>query len=155
MKTVLIAGVALLASDLILLVVWLVLGIDVSVRDSMTSGVRYLQTHVIAALHFTSTIGICLALEAFRDVRSSHDQFSEPYGHSTGYLLSWTIAFLVAFGTDLYSLIGMALEGAVRDVAWREELALAAWAMVDIVLTILWSVWLYAKSKKYTKRSTL
>ena len=151
MKGVIFVGLIILASDVVLLVCWLLFGIDVSVRDSLSSTEGYLPIHILVALHFTSTIGVCLAIEAYREAAADHKQqmFAEESRTYVGYLMSWGIAFLVAFGTDLYSLIHLTQMERHDAVSWHEEMILAVWAMANVVVTMMWSTVLMLKSMKY------
>ena len=151
MKGVIFIGLIILASDIVLLICWLLFGIDVSIRDSLSSTEAYLPIHVLVAFHFTATIGICLALEAYRESAAANksQMFSDESRPVVGYLMSWGIAFAVAFGSDLYSLVHLTLIERHDAVSWHEEMILAVWAMVNVILTMIWSMFLLLKSMKY------
>lgn len=138
MKLVMSVGTVLLLNDVLLLIYWLLFGIVVIIHD-VDSTDRYLPIHVTVAFHFPATVGLCLALEAFKALRTIR------YGVITnsGYLLSWTITFFVSLGTDISSVAYLAILWKTSDVAWIGEFAMFVWATASTLMVIFWSVWLW------------
>jgi hypothetical protein len=154
-------GVCLFIIDTGLLVVWLFFGIAICVnnhRDAET-GARYLQIHLTTVLHFTATITICIVLEAYRAFEyiayQVHDrvvvhmfhvqgepQLRPPQERRSilGYLISWVVSLLVAFGTDYCSLDDMCVHTEADNRLWVGEFVIAVWCMVDSGLAIIWSI---------------
>jgi len=139
MRIALIIGCILLACDLVLLLYWLVFTAVVGIHDAHNTE-KYLPAHMTTAFHFTATVVICLILEAFDTFRTL--ERARPVDTSVGFLFSWSIALMVVFGTDISALLHLAIIWDTENNVWQGEFLISVWCLVNIVLTIGWSVWI-------------
>ncbi|MFA5039823.1 MAG: hypothetical protein WC732_09130 [Candidatus Omnitrophota bacterium] len=144
---VVMAGWIIFAIDVLMLTFWVIVGVYVVCTDS-----TLMTEHMLAAFHFPSTIGVCLALEAFGAIGRRTPEEAASAGSEYGYLASWGLTFYTALMTDMLSLVSL-----VRHVEdrtdWKLELAVAIWAMVDSILIIMWSVWLLIRSRSVRRKT--
>jgi hypothetical protein len=142
-------GYALLGLDLLLLLYWNASAIVIYLHDrTVLPAERLLLVHLVAAMHFTGTIAICLALEAFAKVRERHARGGTKRSRSfVNYACSWGLVYAVALCTDLFLLLYVVNENKIGESSWLCELVLAIWALADCSLTVLWSLWLLSESR--------
>jgi hypothetical protein len=171
MKIVLATGKALLTLEIMLVLYWLGSGVVVCVDgvrgdESMT---KYISMHVLAALHFSTTITLCLALEYYHELEAAISGKDEELGNrgqykhkpvvvsslfsaKPTYLLSWAIAIVIALGTDAFITTELLAH-------WKSvrphiiETICAIWGLCDTIAAIAWSIWLYVHAEVWIRRT--
>jgi hypothetical protein len=151
MRPVLVVGLGLFITDVLVLLFWFFSGIYISVYDSQRAigAPGYLTTHVIAALHFPTTVSIALALEAFKALRNlQRGRVGGADFTGAGYTLSWIVTWFASLGTDLYGMIGLLLATEWTSPAFVIEFTIAVCSTAITSFAMLWGVWLYVRARE-------
>ena len=67
------------------------------------------------------------------------------------YMISWLVSTVVAFGTDLFTLLALSVEWN-HDIAYIIEMVTACWATTGTILALVWSVWLFVKTRRIHRK---
>jgi hypothetical protein len=161
-------GTSIVWLDVSLFVAWIGIGIAVFVLDLLEGGESYMMTHIIISLHFVVTVAVCLVLEHYaritrewRAIKERQSSLIEKKTHISHehcsiadepvYMASWAISVVIGQFTDLFSVFEI-IERDEWDARKIMELVLSSLCCLMSLFTIAWSIWLFFKMRKTSKK---